>query len=102
VAGNEIRNGVTGVTLNDASDCTVSGNRISGCGVGVTIWWWHMCPMKEIDIRNRIVGNFITSPKGAGVAIGKRCYWNEVSGNFVEGGINVEEPANAIHGNFLR
>jgi hypothetical protein len=98
-AGNEVRNAVTGVTINDGSYCTVEHNRFANCGVGVTLWWWYMCPQRDINIGNRIRHNFITSPKGAAISIGKRCFWNEVTGNFVEGPIRADEPANVVQDN---
>jgi parallel beta-helix repeat protein len=99
VRGNEVRNCVTGVTINDGSYCTIEHNRFTNCGVGVTIWWWHLCPHKDIDIRNKIRHNFIYSPKRAGISIGGRCFWNEVTGNFVEGGIKVADPRNVVEQN---
>lgn len=100
--GNEIKSGVTGVTINDGSYCTVEYNSITDCGVGITIWWWYKCPQKNIDIENKIRHNFIYSPKKAGISIGKRCFWNEVVGNFVSGGIKVVEPSNVVENNTLR
>ena len=90
--GNEVNNSATGVTINDGSYCTVEYNRFSDCGVAVNIWWWYMCPQKDIDIGNNIRHNFIYSAKRrTAISVGKRCYWNEVSGNFVEGPIEVAE-----------
>ena len=100
--GNEIKNSHTGVTINDGSYCTIEYNRFTSCGSAVNIWWWHLCPQKDIDIANTIRHNFIYSPKRKGISIGGRCYWNEVTGNFVEGGINVAEPANVVENNTLR
>lgn len=102
VRDNEIRGGATGVTLNDASHCIVENNRIAGCGVGITMWWWHQCPMPGLNVENRIAGNVITSPKGAAISLGKRCFRNEVTGNTVEGAIKVEETDNNVHGNTTR
>jgi hypothetical protein len=99
--GNEVRNAVTGVTINDGSYCTVEYNRFTGCGVGVTIWWWHMCPQEDIDIENVIRHNFIFSPKGAGISVGKRCFRNQIVGNFVEGKIDIAEPNNIVEHNTI-
>jgi len=63
--GNEVNNSATGVTINDGSYCTVEYNRFSDCGVAVNIWWWYMCPQKDIDIGNKIRHNFISqTPHG--------------------------------------
>lgn len=101
VCGNDVTRAETGVTINDGAYCAVEGNRFTDCGVGVTMWWWYQCPQKDIDIGNKIRGNFIVRPKGAGISLGKRCFWNEVTGNFVEGGIKVVEPRNTVEGNFV-
>ena len=101
-ARNEVSDAVTGVTVNDGSYCTIEHNRFERCGVGVTIWWWHMCPQKNIDVENKIRQNTILAPRRAGISIGKRCFRNEVTGNTVEGGIQVAEPDNVVKDNVLR
>lgn len=99
--GNEVRNAVTGVTINDGSYCTVEHNRFTNCGVGVTIWWWHMCPQEDIDIENVVRHNFIFSPKRLGISVGKRCFRNQTVGNFVEGKIEVVEADNTVEHNTI-
>jgi len=101
-ARNTVSDSVTGVTINDGSYCIVEHNRFTRCGVGVTIWWWHMCPQKDIDVENKIRHNTIVAPKRAGISIGKRCFRNEVTGNTVEGGIRVAERDNVVKDNVLR
>ncbi|MBM3476108.1 MAG: right-handed parallel beta-helix repeat-containing protein [Armatimonadetes bacterium] len=97
--GNEVRDAVTGVTINDGSYCTVEYNRLTDCGVGVTIWWWHMCPQEDIDVENVIRHNFVYSPKERGISVGRRCFRNQVYGNFVQGGIAVGEADNVVERN---
>jgi hypothetical protein len=87
------------VTINDGSYCTVEYNRFTDCGVGVTIWWWHMCPQEDIDVENVVRHNFIYSPRQRGISVGQRCFRNQVYGNFVEGGITVGEADNVVRGN---
>ena len=101
--GNDIRNVSTGITLNDASYCTVEYNRITNCGSGVNMWWWHKSPQKYINIENKIRHNFIYSPELVGISIGRRCFWNKITGNFVEegskGSIRVVGPNNVVENN---
>jgi len=97
--GNEVRNAVRGVTINDGSYCTVEHNRFTDCGVGVNIWWWHMCPQEDIDIENVIRHNFIFSPRGPAISVGERCFRNQIVSNFVEGKIEVAEPDNTVEAN---
>jgi len=97
--GNEVRDAVTGVTINDGSYCTVEYNRFTDCGVGVTIWWWHLCPQEDIDVENVVRHNFIYSPKQRGISVGKRCFRNQVYGNFLQGGIVVDEADNVVERN---
>ena len=99
--GNEVRDAVTGVTINDGSYCTVEYNRFTNCGVGVTVWWWRMCPQTDIDVENVIRHNFVFAPKGVGIHIGKRCFRNQVLANFVEGGIHVGEADNVVENNTI-
>jgi hypothetical protein len=94
--GNDVRDAVTGVTINDGSYCTVEYNRFTDCSVGVTIWWWHMCPQEDIDVENVVRHNFVYSPKQQAISVGKRCFRNQVYGNFVEGGIAVGEADNVV------
>ncbi len=97
--GNDVKNSHRGVNINDGSYCTVEYNRFTNCGRPVIVWWWHLCPKMDIDIGNKIRHNFIYSPKREAISIGGRCFWNEVSGNFVEGSIKVAEPNNVVEEN---
>ena len=33
------------------------------------------------------------------ISIGKRCFWNEVSHNVLQGALRVDEPANVVEDN---
>ncbi|MFW6161527.1 MAG: right-handed parallel beta-helix repeat-containing protein [Planctomycetota bacterium] len=99
---NEVSDAVTGVTINDGSYCLVEHNRFERCGVGVTIWWWHMCPQADLNVENTIRHNTIVAPRRAGISLGKRCHRNEVTGNSVEGGIQVVETDNIVKDNILK
>lgn len=99
VLDNQIRRGATGVTINDGSYCRVIGNRIEGCSTGITIWWWYQCPQDNIDVENVIQGNEVRSPGKVGIAVGKRCFRNQIVENRVEGKIQVVEADNVIRDN---
>jgi len=99
---NEVSDAATGVTINDGSYCVVERNRFTRCGVGVAIWWWHMCPQPNLNVENKIRHNTIVAPRRAAISIGKRCVRNEVTGNTVEGGIQVAETDNVVKGNVLK
>lgn len=99
--GNEVRDAVTGVTINDGSYCRVQYNHLQHCGVGVTVWWWHMCPQTDIDVENVIASNFVYASKTAAISVGKRCYRNRVSGNFVDGPIKIDEKGNVTENNVV-
>lgn len=99
VLGNRVARGQTGVTINDGSYCTVADNRFDQCKVGVTVWWWHMCPQSDIDVENVIRGNYIWRPKGSAISLGKRCFRNRAEGNFVGGPITIKEPDNTALAN---
>jgi len=99
VTGNTVKRSGTGVTINDASYCTIQDNRFEDCGVGVTMWWWYQCPQENLNVENVIKNNVITSPKKAGISLGKKCLRNKIIGNIVAGGINVAESDNVLEGN---
>jgi UDP-2,3-diacylglucosamine pyrophosphatase LpxH len=99
VNGNRIARGMTGVTINDGSYCTVTDNRIDQCGVGVTVWWWHDCPQTTIDLENLVRGNFIWRSHGPAISFGKRCFRNRAEQNFVDGPIKVVEKDCTVAGN---
>jgi len=99
VTGNTVRRSHTGVTINDGSYCTIQGNRVEDCGVGVTMWWWHHCPQKNLNVENVIRDNVITGPKRVGISLGKKCLRNQIVGNVVQGGIKVAEPDNLVEKN---
>jgi len=99
VAGNTVKRSGSGVTINDGSYCTIQDNRFEDCGVGVTMWWWYQCPQENLNVENVIKNNVISSPKKAGISLGKKCFRNKIIGNVVEGGINVAESDNVLEGN---
>ncbi|MFH1924619.1 MAG: right-handed parallel beta-helix repeat-containing protein, partial [Planctomycetota bacterium] len=99
VTENTVRRSVTGVTINDASYCTIQNNRFENCGVGVTMWWWHQCPQENLNVENVIQNNVITSPEKAGISLGKKCFRNKIIENVVEGDINVAESNNVVERN---
>jgi parallel beta-helix repeat protein len=101
VSGNTVKRSGTGVTINDGSYCTIRGNRFENCGVGVVMWWWHLCPQENLNVENLIENNVIVAPKKAGISLEKKCLRNRVIGNTVAGGIKVAEPDNVVEKNVL-
>ena len=97
---------MTGVTINDGSYCVVAQNRFSNCGVGVTVWWWYMCPREDLDICNKILDNFIFNPRGVGISCGGGTQWNDAVGNIIRGagkdGIVLAGSFNRAIGNTVR
>jgi len=99
VSDNTIRRGQTGVTINDGAYCLVARNHIEQCGVGITVWWWKMCPQTDIDVENVIRQNTVRQCRDACISIGKRCYRNQVIENTVDGKIRVQEEDNVVRDN---
>jgi len=99
VTGNTVKRSSTGVTINDASYCTIEDNRFENCGVGIVMWWWYQCPQENLNVENLIKNNVITAPRRTGISLGKKCLRNKVIGNTVEGGINVAESDNVVEKN---
>ena len=100
---NHVTDAATGVTINDGSYCLVEHNRLERCGVGVTVWWWHMCPQPNLNVENTIRHNTILAPRRAGISLGRKCVRNIVIRNRVDGGgIQVVETDNVVRDNTLQ
>jgi len=102
VTGNDIRRGVTGVTINDGSYCRVADNRIEQCDTGLTIWWWKMCPQTDIDIENVLVNNYVDCRGKVALSIGDRTARNRAEGNVLLGKVRVAGTDNVQRDNLLR
>ena len=98
-AGNEIRNALWGIVLNDASRCTIEFNRISNCGKGIFCWWYERTPQERINEENVIRHNVVRACSELPIHLAKACHRNTVEQNFVEGEILVEEPDNVVQRN---
>jgi parallel beta-helix repeat protein len=102
VAGNTVKQSGSGVTVNDASYCTIQDNRFEDCGIGVTMWWWYQCPQGNLNVENVIKNNVIISPQKVGISLGRKCFRNKIIGNVVGGGIKVVEADNVLEKNTLK
>jgi len=56
----------------------------------------------QLQTFSQKVQNVISSPKKAGISLGKKCFRNKIIGNVVEGGIKVVEADNVLEKNTLR
>jgi hypothetical protein len=97
--GNDIRDSIWGIVLNDASRCVVEFNRISGCEVGIFGWWYEKTPKDGINEENVIRQNLVRACSKAPIHFAKSCHRNSIEQNFVEGEILVEESDNTVAGN---
>lgn len=97
--GNTVREARIGVTLNDASNCTVRYNRLVRCSTGVRIWWWDQVDPHNVNEHNMIEYNTILAPRGDAISLGKRVTKNTIRQNFVEGPIRTDEKDNTVSDN---
>ncbi len=97
--GNDVRDALWGIVLNDASRCTIEYNRIEGCDIGIWNWWYGKTPQDRINEENVIRHNVVRGAREAAIHIGRTCHRNVIEHNFVEGEIVVEEPTNSVAGN---
>lgn len=96
VVGNEVRDALWAIVLNDASRNVVEYNRIQGGEIGIWIWWYDKVPRKGVNEENVIRHNFVRGTSQAAIELAATCLHNVVEYNFVEGEIKVAEPDNTI------
>ncbi len=99
IVGNEVRDAVWGIVLNDASRCTVEYNRIDGCEIGIWSWWYPRTPRQGINEENTIRHNHVRGARQAAIHVDKTCVRYLIEQNFVEGEIVVLEAENTVRGN---
>jgi hypothetical protein len=92
-----------GVELNDATDCTVSGNEFLECGIGINLWRW--CQQPGLNEGNRITGNLLVRTKGNGMQVGKETANNVITGNNIHessrNGITVSGARQVVKDNLI-
>ncbi len=99
VVGNDIRDVLWGIVLNDASRCTLEYNRIADCDIGISNWWFEKTPQDRINEENVIRHNVVRGVREEAIHIGPACHRNTIEHNFVEGSIVVVEPSNTVANN---
>lgn len=96
IVGNEVRDALWGIVLNDASRNVVEYNQIQGGEIGIFMWWYDKVPRAGVNEENVIRHNFVRGTSQAAIELAATCVRNVVQHNFVEGEIRVAEPANEI------
>lgn len=76
---NHITRSLTGVELNDATDCLVAGNEFRECGTGINLWRW--CKLPGLNEGNMIVQNVFARTQGNAVQIGTKTKGNTIAQN---------------------
>ncbi len=76
---NHIARSLTGVELNDATDCLVAGNEFLDCGTGINLWRW--CKHPGLNEGNMIVKNVFDHMRGNAVQIATGTKANTVAQN---------------------
>jgi hypothetical protein len=98
IVGNEITGAPWGIVMNDASRNVVEYNHLTGCDIGITVWWYEGTPQQAINEENVIRHNVIRGSRWA-IHLGPECPRNEIRMNHVEGEIRVETPGNVVEEN---
>ncbi len=96
VVGNDVRDALWGIVLNDASRSVVEYNRIQGGEIGIFSWWWRETPRQGVNEENVIRFNVVRGTREAAIDLRETCVRYVVEHNFVEGEIKVVEPDNTI------
>jgi parallel beta-helix repeat protein len=90
--------------LNDASNCTVEGNEVRSCGLGVNVWRW--CKLPGLNEGNVIRNNLFKEIAGNGVQMGRETTRNVIEGNEMDqiarNGISLSGDAQVVRGNVIR
>ncbi|WP_038160578.1 right-handed parallel beta-helix repeat-containing protein [Verrucomicrobium sp. BvORR106] len=98
---NHIARSLTGIELNDATDCQVSGNDIRSCGTGLNLWRW--CRQPGLNERNRILDNLFANTAGNAIQIGKDTGANVIADNQIDqagkNGIVLGSPGQTLENN---
>jgi hypothetical protein len=98
---NHIARALTGIELNDASECLVSGNDFRNCGTGLNLWRW--CRQPGLNERNRIIDNLFASSTGNAIQIGANTGANTIENNEVDqagkNGIILNSPGQTVLNN---
>lgn len=85
ITNNILRNGdLTGIEINNGSDCIVTNNRIDGYPIGIYVWHYQRCKMKEANRRNVIIGNVIRNSGKHAILFGIEVNENTISGNIID------------------
>ena len=80
---NHIARSLTGVELNDATDCLVAGNEFLECGTGINLWRW--CKLPGLNEGNLIVQNVFARTRGNAIQIATGTKGNTVAQNEISG-----------------
>ncbi|MGV3659350.1 MAG: right-handed parallel beta-helix repeat-containing protein [Prosthecobacter sp.] len=98
---NHIARSLTGVELNDATDCLVAGNELRECGTGINLWRW--CKHPGLNEGNIIAQNLLERMQGNAVQIAKDTKANKVLQNEITGsgknGIILAGEGQVVKGN---
>ncbi|WP_395746035.1 right-handed parallel beta-helix repeat-containing protein [Prosthecobacter sp.] len=98
---NHITRCLTGVELNDATDCLVAGNEFRGCTTGINLWRW--CEQPGLNEGNLIMQNVFEHTFGNAVQIATGTKGNIVAQNEInasgKNGIIISGEAQVIKAN---
>ena len=98
--GNEIRDAVFGITINDGSRNVVEYNRIRACETGIAIWWLSSIDPQGLNQENVLRHNFVEDSRPTAISLGRNCHRNVVRDNFIQGSLEVLEDTNEVAGNW--
>ena len=101
VFGNVVRDAQWGIVLNDASCCTIEGNVLEDCGIGIHNWWFAKIPLGGINEENVIRHNVVTGSRERSIFVDRECHRNVIEFNRVDREIEVVEPSNRVEANVV-
>lgn len=99
IVGNEVRDAVFGIVLNDASRNVVEYNRIEDVEIGIFCWPYDEVIAPGWNEENVIRHNSVRGARQAPIRIDRKCLRYTIEHNWVEGEIEVVEPDNVVRGN---
>lgn len=93
VAGNAITDARRGIELNDANECIVEHNRISGTNIGIHMWWWrHVGDYPGVNENNIVRHNVVENSGHLAIRLSEKVTDNTIEYNFIDEPVRVAEP----------
>jgi hypothetical protein len=102
IVGNEVRDALWGIVLNDASRNLVEFNHVQDVEIGIWSWRYERMPAHAVyNAENVVRHNVVRGARVAAIDFGATCSRNVIEFNHLEGALRIAEPDNRVGRNTL-